>query len=343
MHLDALRSWQPPADWPRVLTLDAHTGGEPLRIVIAGLPAIEGDDLLARRRDMRDRLDRYRRLLMFEPRGHREMYGCILVPPVTPGAHFGVLFMHNEGYSSMCGHGIIAIARVAVDTGLVSRAPGATEVRIDTPAGLVTAWVSAPPDRRVAFRNVPSFVVGLDERVDVPGFGSIAYDLAFGGAFYAYVDARQLGLACVPAEYARLVEAGTAIKKAVIASRRVEHPVDADLSFVYGTIFVAPPRTAGAHSRNVCIFADGEVDRSPTGTGVCGRLAIHRARGDIAIGEPIVIESLVDTRFTCTVVEETMFAGHAAIVPEVCGEAFITGRHEFVLDPTDTLGEGFLV
>jgi proline racemase len=282
---------------------------------------------------------------MWEPRGHADMYGCIVTKPVTAGADFGVLFLHNEGFSTMCGHGIIGIATVAVETGMVAGSEPETTIRIDTPAGLVTAIAEVERGRvrGVRFLNVPSYVLALDQTVDVAGFGRVRFDLAFGGAFYAYVAAEPLGLHCVPDEYRRLIEAGMAIKRAVASSRAIHHPFEPDLGFLYGTIFVAPAQRASAHSRNVCVFAEGEVDRSPTGTGVSGRLALHHARGEIAGGQTIEIESIIGTSFTGRVVETTTFGPYKAVIPEVGGSAYITGRHEFLIAPDDPLREGFLL
>jgi trans-L-3-hydroxyproline dehydratase len=273
------------------------------------------------------------------------MYGCILTPPVSPEADVGVLFIHNEGYSTMCGHGVIGLTVVLLETGMLPQKLPETVVRIETPAGLVTAHarVSERRVRSVYFRNVPSFVLALDEEVEVPGLGRMRYDLAFGGAFYAYVEAAQVGLSCAPQDFRRLIETGMAIKRAVMESRPITHPFEADLSFLYGTIFIGPAESPGAHSRNVCIFADGEVDRSPTGTGVSGRLAIHYARGKIARGQPIVIESMIGSRFTGRVIETTTFGPHQAIIPEVEGTAYITGLSEFLIDPHDELQEGFIL
>jgi proline racemase len=337
--------WSPPNTYGRVTTIDAHTEGEPLRIIVDGFPELPGATILERRRLLHDRLDHLRTMLMWEPRGHAEMYGCLVTTPVTPGADFGVLFMHNEGYSTMCGHGIIAITTVAVETGLVERKEPITTVRIDSPAGLITACarVSGGHVQSVFFHNVPAFVVALDEVVQVPELGPIRYDLAFGGAFYAYVQADQVGFACLPEENAQLVEKGMQIKRAVMASRPIVHPFQEDLSFLYGTIFIAPPLGVEADSRNVCIFADGEVDRSPTGTGVSGRMALHYARGEVGIGQPLVIESIIGTRFTGRVVSESMFGPHKAVIPEVEGTAHITGVHTFLVDPDDPLQSGFIL
>jgi trans-L-3-hydroxyproline dehydratase len=197
--------------------------------------------------------------------------------------------------------------------------------------------------RSVSFRNVPSFVIDLDQLVDVPGIGQIRYDLAFGGGFYAYVNAADVGLKVSPDDLHALIDKGMAIKRAIMSHRTIPHPFEADLSFLYGTIFVDQPQGEATHSRNVCIFAEGEVDRSPTGTGVSGRLAIHHARGEIGVGEAITIESIIGSSFRCSVVEECMFGPHRAIIPEVAGSAFITGRHEFLIDPNDPLKDGFVM
>jgi trans-L-3-hydroxyproline dehydratase len=341
----SLKDWEPPEDWLRIRTIDAHTAGEPFRVFVDGYPDLPGDTILERRRFAREHLDHLRTALMWEPRGHADMYGCVLTSAVSEGADFGVLFLHNEGYSSMCGHGIIAMATVAVETGMVPLTPPETALGIDTPAGPVRAWVRTDGGRArsVRFHNVPSFVAALDESVEVPGLGRVRYDLAYGGAFYAYVRAADVGLRCDPEHFRQLIGKGVAIKGAVMAAGGFVHPFEEDLSFLYGVVFVEESLTEGVHSRNVCVFADGEVDRSPTGTSVSARLAIHRARGEVGPGEPMVIESLIGSRFTGRVVDETTFGPHRAVIPEVEGRAHITGRHEFVLDPSDDLAHGFIL
>lgn len=341
---EAVGRWSPPQEWVRISSIDAHTEGEPLRVVLSGLPELEGPTILDRRRFAKRHHDDLRRALMWEPRGHADMYGCLVVPPVSPEADIGVLFTHNEGFSTMCGHGIIGVVTVLVEAGLLAPGDGGA-IGIDTPAGFVSATPAVDGDRvrSVSFRNVASFVERLDAEVDVPGVGAVRYDLAFGGAYYAYVDAGDFGFDLVPSETDRLISLGRAIKDAVQASVPPRHPDDSDLGFMYGTIFVGPPHEEGHHSRNVCVFADGEVDRCPTGTGVSGRLAIHHARGDVATGQEIVIESILGTSFACRVLEESQVDGRPAIVPEVTGSAWITGRHDFVIAPDDPLGEGFLL
>jgi len=343
--LPAMKNWTQPEHWLKITTLDLHTAGEPFRVITGGYPDLPGDSILARRRHAAAHFDHLRTALMWEPRGHADMYGCIVTPPVTPGADFGVLFTHNEGYSTMCGHGIIGIATAAVETGSVPVVSPVTVIRIDTPAGLVTAHVRVSGGRAtsVSFYNVPSFVLARDQVVEVPDLGKIRYDLAFGGAFYALVRAQDAGVSVEPRDFRPLIEKGMTIKRAVMADRLVPHPYEGDLSFLYGTIFTAPPADPQHHSRNVCVFAEGEVDRSPTGTGVSARLALHHARGEIGIGEAVIIESLIGTCFTGRVKETTTFGPYDAVIPEVGGSAHIVGRSEFLIDPQDPLKDGFVL
>jgi len=337
--------WTPPSDWIKITTVDAHTEGEPFRVIMSGFPDLQGNTILERRRYTKEHLDHLRTALMWEPRGHADMYGCLVTPPVTPEADFGILFMHNEGFSTMCGHGIIGIATVVLETGMLPKTAPETRLKIDTPAGLVTAYARIENGhvKSAYFHNVPSFVTALDEVIDVPGLGRVKYDLAFGGAFYAYVQAEQAGLTCTPENFRPLIEKGMLIKRAIMAGRRIVHPFEPDLNFLYGTIFIGPPGDPAHHSRNVCIFAEGEVDRSPTGTGVSGRLAIHHARGEIGLNQPIVIESIIGSSFTGRVVGTTTFGPHPAVIPEVEGRAFIVGRNEFLIDPNDPLKHGFIL
>jgi trans-L-3-hydroxyproline dehydratase len=345
LDFDSALKFDPPADWIKVTAIDAHTGGEPFRVIVDGFPELKGNTLLERRRYAKEHLDHLRTALMWEPRGHADMYGCIVTPPLTPDADFGILFIHNEGFSTMCGHGIIGIATVVLETGMLPMIAPTTTIKIDSPAGLVTAYANIENGhvQSVSFRNVPSFVVALDEVVDMPGLGKVRYDLAFGGAFYAYVNAEDVNVRCGPEDFQALIETGMSVKRAVMQTRPIEHPFEKDLGFLYGTIFIGPPTKPGSQSQNVCIFAEGEVDRSPTGTGVSGRLAIHHRRGEIQVNEPIVIESILGSRFTGKVIEETTFGPYTAIIPEVNGEAHITGRNELWINPNDPLKDGFIL
>jgi proline racemase len=340
--------YHPAQDATIITTLDLHAAGEPLRIITGGFPELQGTTILERRRYMQQHFDHVRKALMWEPRGHYDMYGCVVTPPVTPEADIGVLFMHNEGYSTMCGHGIIALVTALLETGALPAKGLATPVNLDTPAGLVRATAYLAGDghvEHVSFLNVPSFLHSHDVEIELPGLGKVTIDIAFGGAFYAIVPAERVGLSVVPAQTAQLVAAGEAIKKAANTSLTVRHPVEADLGFLYGTILTGPPEDPSHHSRNICVFANGEVDRSPTGTGVSARLALHFAKGEITENQRIAVESILGAAsvFSGRVMERTRVGPYDAVVPEVSGRAFITGRHEFIVDRQDELGRGFLV
>lgn len=341
-------TFTPPASYLRIQTIDMHTGGEPLRVILGGFPKLEGDTILVKRRYCQEHYDHLRRALMHEPRGHADMYGCLLLEPNDDEADFGILFLHNEGYSTMCGHATIAIAKLAVLMNWVDVQEGVNTIKIDAPCGRLTAFVPVQNGQigAVSFHCVPSFVVALDEVVEVPGLGSVTYDLAYGGAFYAYVDLQKndLALDLAPDHYRQLIDQGMAIKNAVMkTSSSVVHPFEADLSFLYGTIFIDQPKTVGIDSRNVCIFAEGEVDRCPTGSGVSGRMAIHYQRGELAVGQTMSIESIVDACFIGSVVEEVDFGPYRAVIPKVEGNAYITGQHTFLIDPEDPFRDGFFL
>lgn len=335
-----------PADWLKIHTIDMHTGGEPLRVIIDGFPKLEGNSVLEYRNYIKNNYDHLRKALMHEPRGHADMYGCTLLPPNDKEADFGILFLHNEGYSTMCGHAIIAITTLAVEMNWVEVKEPETKLLIDAPCGRITAFAKVKHGKveGVSFHCVPSFVVGLDRVVSVPELGEIKYDLAYGGAFYAYVQADQLGLELTPENYSLLIQHGMNIKRAVMAAdKEVLHPFEEDLSFLYGTIFIGGPVSEGVDSRNVCIFAEGEVDRCPTGSGVSGRMPIHLARGEIKIGEELLIESITGSVFKGSVVEKIDFGPFDAVIPKVEGTAHITGQHEFIIDPNDPFKYGFFL
>ena len=327
-----------------IRTLDYHTGGEPLRIITSGLPVLPGKTVLERRRYMRENLDHYRRFLMLEPRGHADMYGAVLMPPATDDGDVAVLFLHNEGYSTMCGHGIIAMVTAGLEHGLFEVCDPKA-IRIDSPAGRITACAHqdvAGKVESVSFLNVPSFVLEPKLEVNVEG-QAVECTIAFGGAFYAYLDAAAFDFHLDAAEAPEVIRLGQEIKEAVNAEFEILHPDgDEDLNFLYGTIFVRAGQNP-RHSRNACVFAQAELDRSPTGTGVSGRAAIHYARGDIGLHEELVIESIIGSEFRVHCVEETQVGPYPAIVPEVAGSAHMTGEHRFTLDESDPLKYGFLV
>jgi trans-L-3-hydroxyproline dehydratase len=324
--MSPINKWSPPSSWQKITV-------------------IEGKTILEKRRFTKQHYDHLRKFLMWEPRGHADMYGCIITPPISQDSDFGVLFTHNEGFSTMCGHGIIAVTKVALETSLIEKKSPETMVRIDTPAGLITAYarLSNSTIESVYFHNVPSFVFAMDKEIEIPEIGKIKYDIAFGGAFYAFINAEDVNLKCTPEYFQRLIETGMLIKNTIMKEIPVIHPFESDLNFLYGTIFIGPSLSDLADSRNVCIFADGEVDRSPTGTGVSARMALHHAKGEIRTSESMVIESILGTTFRGSVLEETRFGPHQAVIPEVEGTAFITGKNELVIDPDDPLKHGFIL
>ena len=333
-----------PAGSQTVRTIDVHAAGEPLRVIVDGLPPILGATMLDKRRYAQEHLDVLRRRLMWEPRGHADMYGAIPTDPVKHGSDCGVLFLHNEGFSTMCGHGIIGLTKVLLEAGLVPMSASESTVRIDTPAGLVVARAAHPDGtvRKVSFVNVPSFVYERGIDIDLDGIGATVCDIAFGGAYYAFCEAADLGLSLAPSQHHRLIEVGRLVKRAVLAQTSIDDPVAADLGFLYGVIFTGPPDDPHHHSRHVCIFAEGEVDRSPTGTGVSGRAALLHDAGRLDDGETIVIESILGTCFGVSIVGRSQVGHFAAVVPEVSGEAYVTGTSTFFLDPGDPLGDGFI-
>ncbi|MCL1816706.1 MAG: proline racemase family protein [Clostridiales bacterium] len=330
-----------------ITVVDAHTGGEPLRIVTAGLPVIPGTDILAKRLYLKENLDHLRKLIMLEPRGHSGMYGCIITPATTNDGDFGVIFTHNEGYSSMCGHGIIAVTKTLIEIGQIPIQEGINTLFIDAPAGRVTAKAEVVEGRvkQVEFENVPSFVYATDVPIILPGLGEILVDIAYGGAFYAYVDAAKVGLPVDPIFMEELVKRGMEIKYAVMDSLSVEHPLEPRIAGIYGTIFTAPlKQTAfGLHSKNVCIFADGQIDRSPTGTGTAGRVALLHYKGLFKEGMTLQNDSIIDTVMTGRIKSLTKLARHPAVVPIVGGTAHIMGFNQLVLDPMDPLPCGFRI
>ena len=331
-------SWQPPPHWTRLTTIDMHTGGEPLRIIVDGLPEIPGNSVLEKRRYFREHYDHIRTGLMWEPRGHADMYGAVLTS--SNDADFDVFFLHNEGYSTMCGHAILALTKFLVETGLTKK----SQLRINVPAGTIqaTASIENGEVKEASFLNVPSYLYLRDQYVDVQRLGRIRFDVAFGGAFYAFVEAKDVGLSLTADQFSQIIDCGRMIKHAVMQDFEIAHPFETDLSFLYGTIFTGPAMGEGHHSRNVCIFADGELDRSATGSGVSARAALHQAKGELRVNEPIVIESILGSTMTVEVTQLTKFGPYDAIVPRVSGTASFVSRNEFYFDPEDPFRTGFI-
>jgi proline racemase len=326
--------------WPLgpIRAIDYHTAGEPFRIVTGGVPPLEGRTILEKRRFALQRLDDVRRLLVYEPRGHADMYGCFVVEPDDGDADLGVVFFHNAGYSTACGHGTIALVTWALESGLVESHGPEAKVVVDVPSGRLRT-VARVEDGRVAavrFTNVPSFVAARGLRA-----GGLVADVAFGGAFYASVEAP---FPVEPANVTRFIELGRAVTRDLEAVQEFVHPVEPELRDVYGVIFFERTETGPPLvQRNVTVFADGEVDRSPCGSGTSARLALLDADGELPRGEELVHLGVIGTEFRSRVVGDAEVAGRAAVVTEVEGSAHYTGSHEFALDPDDPLGPGFLV
>jgi len=327
--------------------IDAHTGGEPLRIITSGLPPILGNTILEKRRYVKDNLDDLRKLMMLEPRGHDDMYSCIMVDPVTDDGDFGVLFTHNEGLSTMCGHGIIAVTKTMIELGRIPSKEGENIVRIDSPAGRITAFADVENGsvKQVRFQNVPCFMYKEDIVISLEKYGDIVCDIVYCGAFYIYVNVNKLKLSVLP-EYGKLLtEIGMKMKYDVEERMEIVHPIDTGITGIYGTIFYENVVRDGdvLDTKNVCIFAEGQVDRSPTGTGTGGRVALHYHKGEMKKGDTLRNLSIIDTLMCAKVLEDTQIAGYNAVLTEVSGTAHIMGINKLLLDPEDPLPEGFRI
>jgi proline racemase len=329
-----------------IACVDYHTAGEPFRIVSGGVPPLRGKTILDRRSDAEERLDEVRRFLVREPRGHADMYGCFVTDPEDDGADLGVVFFHNAGYSTACGHGTIALVTWAIESGLISPEGEEVPVVVDVPSGRLrtVARVENGRVRSVRFRNVPSFAQGGPIRLDTSA-GTVTIDVSYGGAYYGSVAAADVGMMVEPANVSAFIALGREIKDLLNQADVAAHPEDPRLSGVYGVIFFqdVADETVSLRQRNVTVFADGEVDRSPCGSGTSARLALLHRDGRLRTGEQMVHESVIGTEFTAMVVEETDAYGLPAVVTEVEGAAHRTGYHQFVLEPGDDLGTGFLL
>jgi proline racemase len=322
--------------------VDSHTEGMPTRVITGGVGVIPGDTMAARRVHFMENLDHIRQFLVNEPRGHAAMSGAILQPPTRPDADTGVLYIEVSGCLPMCGHGTMGVATVLVETGMVTVTEPVTTVRLDTPAGLVTAAVEVQDGRAtsVTIQNVPSFSLELDAVVDVPGICEVRYDMAYGGNFYAILPIKDLGIAFDKAEKDRMLAAGLEIMAAINDQCRPVHPADPDIGGCKHVQLVAPGNEH-SDSRNAMVIHPGWFDRSPCGTGTSARMAQLYARGDLEIGQDFVNESLLGTTFTGRLIETATVGGLPAVIPTVSGRAWITGMGQYLLDPTDPFPAGF--
>lgn len=328
-----------------ISTVEVHTGGEPFRIVTSGLPRLKGKTIVERRAWLLENADEIRQALMFEPRGHADMYGGYLTEPVSPHADFGIIFMHNEGYSDHCGHGVIALATAAVELGWVERQLPETRVGIDAPCGFIEAFVNWDGQhvKGVRFINVPSFIYKRDVTVHTPTYGAVTGDIAYGGAFYFYTSGLPHGLEILEASIDALKQFGAEVKQAANQAFPVIHPEIPEINHIYGTIIDGTPRNADSTQANCCIFADREVDRSPTGSGTGGRIAQLYLRGKMTRDDVLVNESVIGSVFRGRVIEETQVGEFPAVIPEITGSAYICGFCNWIIDERDPQKYGFLV
>ena len=332
-----------------ISVIDTHTAGEAARLVTAGVPKIPGKDIVEKKQYLIDNLDDLRKSVMFEPRGHQDMFGAFLLPPTKEEADFALIFMDTGGYLNMCGHNTIAAVTAAVETGMVDVEEGATEkeVVVETPAGLIYSTAKLKDDgtkvKEVSFRNVESFLYKRDLELDVEGVGHIKFDISFGGSFFCILSADQLGLEVKPENASKLKEAGLKIRDAVNANIEIQHPTLSHIKSVDLVEIYDKPSHPEATYKNVVVFGDGNIDRSPCGTGTSAKLATLYAKGELKPGEPFVYESILGTLFKGRIVEERKLADFDAIIPEITGSGYILGFSNYVYDPDDSLTYGFLL
>ena len=326
-----------------ISAVDTHTDGEPTRIIIGGIPPLRGTTMLLRLDDFRERMDHVRTALLAEPRGHRDMYGCVLTQPTMPEAAHGVFYMHNEGYMTMCGHATIGVSTALVELGMVQVEEPMTRFVLDTPAGLVESSVRVTDGRAesVSFQNVVAYAEALDVELPVPDIGTVTVDIAYGGNWFAFFNAEEVGLELTLGNIGKVVEVGMRIMRAANEQRTVQHPEVPMSNRINIVTAVAPPSDLGRTDRNVHVFGRGQFDRSPGGTGTCARMAVLHAKGRLAVHEDVWVESVTEGVFRGRILETTTLRGRPAVVPEITGSAHITGFHQFVLDPKDRLKAGF--
>jgi proline racemase len=326
-------------------TIDTHTGGEPTRTIIGGLPYIPGKTVVDKMTYLRDHMDWIRTALMFEPRGNSIMSGVILTEPTHPEADIGIVFIETGGYLPMCGHDTIGVSTALVETGMVKVEEPVTHITLDTPAGLTRVRVDVENGsaKAVTFKNIPSFVFAEDVGVDVPGFGKVKMDVSYGGNVYAIVRADAFGIRISPENASQIIEKGRAIRDAVNRQVRIQHPEKDFINSCTHVEFYGEPTTPEAHVKNAVFFADSGIDRSPCGTGTSAKVATLYAKGDLKLNEEFVHESIIGSIFKARVVEETRVGPYAAVIPEVTGSAHIMGINQLFIDPDDPHKHGFVL
>jgi len=328
-----------------ISAIDSHTAGEPTRIVLGGLPPIPGTTMFEKKRFMIEHLDHIRTLLVQEPRGHKDMFGAIITPPATSRAQYGILFMDNSGYIDMCGHGTIGITTALIEIGMIAPVKPETVVAFDTPAGIVEGHARVEGNHvvEVSVANVCSFLYAKDVELDLPDVGRITVDVSFGGNFFAIIPAKTLGVPIHTDNISKLIQLGMMVKKATNDKLRVQHPTEEHITTVELTEIYDKPDPSRPFSKNVVIFGDGQVDRSPCGTGTCAAMAALHRRGELPLGVEFTNESIIGTQFKGKLVKETRIGDFIGVDPIITGNAYITGIQQFVVDPRDPLKHGFVL
>lgn len=326
-------------------TVDTHTGGNPTRTVLSGLPRLTGRTMGEKMLQMKQEHDWIRKVLMFEPRGHEVMSGALLTEPCDPRADVGVIYIETGGYLPMCGHDTIGFCTALVETGMIAVSEPVTALVLDTPAGLVDVRIDVENGKakQVTFRNIPAFLYRRDVTVQVEGLGEVTCDIAYGGNFYAITDARKLGLPLVPANASTIVETAIRIRRAINQALEVVHPEHRFIQGLTHVEFYSDPTHPEAHVKNAVVVPPGGIDRSPCGTGTSAKLAVMHARGEIGMEEEFVHESIVGTIFRGKVLETTTAGDLPAVITQISGSAWLMGMHTFVCDPEDEFAEGFLL
>ena len=326
-------------------TIDTHTGGEPTRTIIGGIPSIPGRSMADKMTYLQTHMDWVRTCLMYEPRGHNVMSGVILTEPCSAEADFGVIFIETGGYLPMCGHDTIGVSTALVETGMVQIEEPETKIVLDTPAGITEVRVEVRDHSAqwVTFRGVPSFVFAQDAVVDVPGFGEIVLDVAYGGNTYAIVKSKSFGLAITPEAAGQLIHTGRIVRDAVNAQIQLQHPDYPFIDSCTHVEFYAPSQTEGVDAQNAVLFGDVGIDRSPCGTGTSAKLATLYAKGEIGLNQEFVHESIIKSIFRARILEETTVGNYPAVIPEVTGNAHVMAMSTFFIDPNDPHKHGFLL
>ncbi|EMM3061939.1 TPA: proline racemase [Clostridioides difficile] len=328
-----------------IQAIDSHTAGEATRIVVGGIPNIKGNSMPEKKEYLEENLDYLRTAIMLEPRGHNDMFGSVMTQPCCPDADFGIIFMDGGGYLNMCGHGTIGAMTVAIETGVVPAVEPVTHVVMEAPAGIIRGDVTVVDGKakEVSFLNVPAFLYKEGVEVDLPGVGTVKFDISFGGSFFAIIHASQLGLKIEPQNAGKLTELAMKLRDIINEKIEIQHPTLAHIKTVDLVEIYDEPTHPEATYKNVVIFGQGQVDRSPCGTGTSAKLATLHAKGELKVGEKFVYESILGTLFKGEIVEETKVADFNAVVPKITGSAYITGFNHFVIDEEDPLKHGFIL